>query len=149
MTDHTDHTAIEALLTTRRDALLADAAAAICATYTADAIVFNLAPPLVQPAGATRDVKGLQTWIAEKGGSVYSQVRDLTITVNGDLAVCSSLASMGAPPQAEQQFTLWYRSTLALRREGGAWMIFHEHESTPFYMDDMKNGARAAVDLQP
>lgn len=38
------------------------------------------------------------------------------------------------------------RVTLCLRRVGSAWMIVHEHESVPFYMD---GSFRAAVDLQP
>ena len=38
--------------------------------YTPDAVVFSLAPPLVQPADGTRDVEQLQAWFDEKGGSV-------------------------------------------------------------------------------
>jgi ketosteroid isomerase-like protein len=73
-------------------------------------------------------------------------VRDLRVTVDGDLALCTSLESMGAPPQSPQPFTLWFRSTLALRRIEGEWLIVHEHTSTPFHMD---GSFRAATDLRP
>ena len=77
---------------------------------------------------------------------MWSDFRDLHITVDGDLALCTSLHSMGAPPDSPQPFTLWYRSTLGLRRDEREWRIVHEHTSTPFHMDA---SLRAATDLQP
>jgi ketosteroid isomerase-like protein len=100
----------------------------------------------VQPEDGTRDVAQLQAWFEEKGGSVWADVRDLRVAVDGDLALCTALESMGSPPDAPQQFTLWYRTTLGLRRVDGKWLISHEHTSTPFHMD---GSFRAAVDLEP
>ena len=77
---------------------------------------------------------------------MHTQVRDLEVRVGGDVAFTTSLESMGAPPDAPQQFTLWYRCTLGLRRVDGSWRIAHEHTSTPFLMDGSN---RAALDLQP
>lgn len=141
-----DEQAIRRLVDDRTSAMRSGDAETICRTYTPDAVVFSLAPPLVQPAHGARDVAQMQAWFAEKGGSVWSQVRDLHVTVDGDLALCTSLESMGAPPDSPQPFTLWYRSTLGLRRVDGQWRIVHEHTSTPFHMDD---SLRAAVDLVP
>lgn len=141
-----DETAIRELITHRVNAMRAGDAKAVCEAYSPDAVVFNLAPPLVQPPDGARDVAQLQAWFDEKGGSVWSDVRDLQVTVDGDLALCTALESMGAPPDAPQQFTLWFRSTLGLRRIGGEWRIVHEHSSTPFHMD---GSFRAAVDLEP
>lgn len=121
-------------------------AEAICGPYISEAVIFSLAPPLVQPADGTRDVREMQKWFDEKGGSVWSQVRDLQVTVDGDLALCTSLESMGAPPDSPHPFTLWFRSTLGLRRLDGEWRIIHEHASTPFHMD---GSFRAATELQP
>jgi uncharacterized protein (TIGR02246 family) len=141
-----DEQAIRDLIDTRTKAMRSGDAETICATYVPDAVVFSLAPPLVQPADGARDVEQLQAWFDEKGGSVWSEVQDLTVTVDGDLALCTSIESMGAPPEAPQPFTLWYRSTLGLRRIDGQWRICHEHTSTPFYMDGSN---RAALDLTP
>ncbi|MFD0204902.1 MULTISPECIES: nuclear transport factor 2 family protein [Saccharothrix] len=44
------------------------------------------------------------------------------------------------------QFDLWFRSTVCLRRVDGVWRIAHEHTSTPFYMD---GSFSAALDLTP
>lgn len=141
-----DQAAIRTLIHDRTTAMCTGDAETICSTYATDAVVFSLAPPLVQPVDGTRDIGKLQAWIAEKGGSAWSEVHDLQVTVDGDLALCTSLNSMGAPPDSPQPFTLWYRSTLGLRRTDHQWRIVHEHTSTPFYMD---GSLRAATDLQP
>ncbi len=142
----TDETAIRELVDNRTAAMRTGDADALCRPYTADAVIFSLAPPLVQPPNGTRDVAAMRAWFEEKGGGVWSEVRDLRITVDGDLALCTSLESMGAPPDSAEPFALWYRSTLGLRRLGGEWRIVHEHTSTPFHMD---GSFRAATDLQP
>lgn len=141
-----DEKAIREMLDQRTTAMRKGDAETICAAYAPGAVVFTLAPPLVQPPDAARAVEQLEAWFAEKGGSVWVDVRDLKVTVSGDLALCTGLESMGAPPDAPQQFTLWYRSTLGLQRIDGTWRIIHEHTSTPFYMD---GSMRAATDLQP
>jgi len=141
-----DQPAIRTLIHDRTTAMRTGDAETICSTYAPDAVVFSLAPPLVQPPDGTRDIGKLQAWFAEKGGSAWSEVHDLQVTVDGDLALCTSLNSMGAPPDSPQPFTLWYRSTLGLRRTDHQWRIVHEHTSTPFYMD---GSLRAATDLQP
>jgi len=141
-----EETAIREMIADRTTAMRKGDAETICAGYSPGAVVFSLAPPLVQPPNGARDVARLEAWFAEKGGGVWSEVRDLQVTVSGDLALCASLNSMGAPPDAPQPFTLWYRSTLAFQRAGGNWQIIHEHTSTPFHMD---GSMRAATDLQP
>jgi ketosteroid isomerase-like protein len=145
-TNDANEQAIRQLIEDRAAALRAGDAVAACATYAPAARVFSLAPPLVQAFDSARDVASLQAWIDDKGGSVWTEVRDLVITVDGDLALATSIDAMGAPPEAPQPFTLWYRSTLGLRRLCGEWQIVHEHTSTPFHMD---GSFRAAIDLQP
>ena len=108
--------------------------------------MYSLAPPLVQPPDGARDVAQLQAWFDEKGGHVWADVRDLQITSTETSRCAPACESMGAPPDAPQPFTLWYRSTLGLRRVDGKWRIVHEHTSTPFYMDGSN---RAALDLTP
>ena len=141
-----DQTAIRTLIQDRTTAMRTGDAETICFSYAPDAVVFSLAPPLVQPPDGPRDIAKLKAWFAEKGGSVWSEVRDLQVTVDGDLALCTSLDSMGAPPDSPEPFSLWHRSTLALRRIDDQWRIVHQHTSTPFYMD---GSLRAATDLQP
>jgi ketosteroid isomerase-like protein len=63
------------------------------------------------------------------------------------VAFCTSLDSMTATPKGQQEpFTLWYRSTVGLRRIAGNWLVTHEHHSVPFEMD---GSFRASVGLKP
>jgi uncharacterized protein (TIGR02246 family) len=141
-----DESAIRQLVADRVSAMRTGDAEAICGSYAPDAVVFTLAPPLVQPPEDSRDVAQLRAWFEDKGGSVWSEVRDLKVTVDGDLALCTSLECMGTEPGSAQPFSLWFRSTLGLRRLDGEWRIVHEHQSTPFHMD---GSLRAATDLEP
>jgi uncharacterized protein (TIGR02246 family) len=141
-----DESAIRQLVDDRVTAMRTADAETMCAAYAPDAVVFSLAPPLVQPPEGSRDVRAMRAWFEEKGGGVWYDVRDLRVAVDGDLALCTHLASMGARPGSPQQFTLWFRSTLGLQRRDGEWRIVHEHTSTPFHMD---GSGRAATDLQP
>lgn len=119
----------------------------LVARYTSDATTFTLSPPLRNEPAAVRDASGLQAWFAGFEGPVDYEIRDLEVTAGDDVAFCHSLNRLTATnAAAHQTFTLWFRSTVCLRREDGAWRIAHEHTSTPFYMDGT---FRSAVDLRP
>ncbi len=142
-----EETTIQQLIADRARAMREGDAAHLVAGYAADAIVFSLAPPLRQAASNNSDVAGLQAWFDGHGGRVGYDVTDLDITIGADLALCTSLNRMGAPDDTPgEKFTMWFRSTLALRRVDQQWLIVHEHTSTPFYMD---GSMRAALDLTP
>lgn len=143
-----DKAAIEQLIADRVEAMKTGDAQAIVDTMAPSPVVYSLAPPLRQPEeNGTRAVAALQAWFDEKGGRVGSAVRDVEITAGGDVAFCHFLESMGSPDDTQgEKFTMWFRTTLGLRRVGGRWLIAHEHTSTPFYMD---GSMRAAADLQP
>lgn len=114
----------------------------VTARYTADAVLFTLAPPLRQP-GVASDPAGMRAWFADKGGPVEYEVRDLAVTVEGGLAYGTSLNRMA---DGNGVFELWFRATYVLRKVDGGWLIAHEHTSTPFYMD---GSFAAALDLKP
>jgi ketosteroid isomerase-like protein len=142
-----DETLIRQLVADRSAAMNRGDAQTIVDQYTDDPVVFSLAPPLQQPTEGTRSVANLQAWFDDKGGRVGSELRDLDVSVDGDVAFCHCLERMSAPDDSPgPKFVLWFRSTLGLRRVAGQWRIAHEHSSTPFYMDE---SMRAAVDLQP
>ena len=128
-------------------AVVADRAAAMhdrdaerfVAHYAPQIVKFDLAPPLLLSGPQGRDAEALRAWFASNpGGPVGYEIRDLTVTVGGDVAFCHSLNQVGG--------ALWYRSTLGLRKIDGEWLVTHEHNSTPFYMD---GSDKAALDLQP
>jgi ketosteroid isomerase-like protein len=114
--------------------------------YAAEVVVYNLAPPLRQPDDA-RNTGPVEQWLSTFDGPMSVEVRDLDVTVGGDVAYCTGLSCLTATPRgAQDSFTLWYRTTLGLQKIGGAWRITHEHESVPFEMD---GSMRASLNLQP
>ena len=115
--------------------------------YNAPQVVdFSLAPPLGGVTDGT-DPAPLERWLATFAAPPRQEVTQLEITTDGDVAFATSVDSLTATPGgATEEFTLWYRATVGLRRIDGKWLITHQHRSVPFYMD---GSFRAAVDLEP
>ena len=141
-----DEKQIRELVEAKAAALRAKDPKAMVEAYAEQVVVFNLAPPLRQPSDA-RDTVGVEQWLATFSGPMDAEVRDLEITVGGDVAFCTSLNRLTAVPAGtDEAFTLWHRVTLGLRRIGGTWRITHEHESVPFEMDGTM---QASLNLKP
>jgi len=125
-------------------ALSAKKAQEVIGHGTRNTVVFSLAPPLVAPAGG--GTAGLEAWFATWKGPIGYDRSRLAITAEADLAIAYGLARMTGEKIDGARVDLWFRETLALRKVAGAWKIFHQHSSVPFYMD---GSFRAAVDLGP
>lgn len=118
---------------------------AVVARFAPDAVAFTLAPPLVSPDW--RDAGAVRAWLSTFDGPVDYEIRDLVVTVGGDVGFCHSVNRLSATPRGGSgSFDLWFRSTVCVVRVDGGWRVAHEHSSVPFYMD---GSFRAAVDLRP
>ena len=116
----------------------------VAASYTPDAVIFSLAPPLVHHG---IDIAATQTWFDTWNGPVEIEPRDFHITVSGDIAFCQGYMRLaGNKKGVDQPVSFWMRETLCLERDGNTWRIVHEHASVPFYLD---GSLRPAFDLQP
>jgi PhnB protein len=102
-----------------------------------------LAPPL---RTAESGPEGLDAWFATWQGPIGYEIHDLGIAAGGDVAFCHGLARLTGTKTDGEKPDVWFRLTLGLRRAADGWVIVHEHESVPFYMD---GSLRAAVDLKP
>lgn len=111
--------------------------------YAPDALNFSLAPPL---RSAPPNAAELESWFATWEGLIDIEVKDLWIMAEGEIAMATSLNRMTGVKTDGETVDLWYRATLGLRKIDGRWMIVHEHESVPFYMD---GSYKAAIDLVP
>jgi ketosteroid isomerase-like protein len=119
---------------------------AVLAYYAPSAVLYTLAPPLRQ-TDDPHDPEPLSAWLATFEAPPEREVTQLEIVADGDVAYVTSLDRMTATPVGSpESFTLWYRSTLGLRRIDGEWLVAHEHHSVPFAMD---GSLRALVDLEP
>lgn len=125
-------------------------AARVLACFTTDVVSFSLAPPLREIGAVARDADALNAWFATFDGPLECEMRDLDITIGGDTAYGHSLNRLTATPRdTDVRFDLWMRSTVGLRKRDGAWLVAHEHVSTPFHMQTTDGTFRAATDLTP
>jgi ketosteroid isomerase-like protein len=136
--------AILAVVETMRRANHEKNAAEFAAQFATDAVIYNLAPPLVHHGV---DVREKQAWLDSWSTPVDIESRDLEVTVSGDFAFCHGYLRMrGTKKGAEGPVDFWMRETLCLERKRSGWQIVHEHTSVPFYMDA---SLRPAFDLKP
>ena len=141
-----DEDLIRELVQARAEALGAKDAKAMVAAYAAESVEFTLAPPLQQPSDA-RNTAPVEQWLAGFSGPMSMEIRDLQVTAGENVAFCTSLNCLTAiPVGSEESFSLWFRSTLGLRKLDGEWQVVHNHESVPFEMD---GSLRASVGLRP
>jgi ketosteroid isomerase-like protein len=85
---------------------------AIVEAYAPNAVIYDLAPPLGH-RGMSHD--SVTTWLAGWEGPIRIDARDVTLTVDGDLAFVSSLNRMRGRQGGEDQ-DMWYRTTVCLRK---------------------------------
>ena len=137
---------IRALIDDWADALRNKDADGVLACLGAGLVHFSLAPPLQYAGANALGKKGLEEWFASFKGPLGYDIRDLSITVDNNVAYSHSLNRIIGTRKDGERTDLWIRETLCFRKIGGEWKISHEHESVPFYMD---GSARAAIDLKP
>jgi PhnB protein len=116
----------------------------LMAHYTPDILAFDLAPPLQHAAADYR--RGFAEWFRTWSSPIRCEVRDLQVTVGGDVAFAHSLNHLSGDRISGERSDIWVRATICFEKVNGRWLAAHEHISVPFYMD---GSVRAAVDLKP
>jgi PhnB protein len=112
--------------------------------YDSGVVMFTLAPPLSNSGIHPRDLQG---WFDSWRGNLEYEVRDVRFMVGDDVAFMHNLTRVkGVTAESGESSEWWMRVTMGFRKRDGRWLIAHEHESVPFYMD---GSARAAMDLKP
>jgi ketosteroid isomerase-like protein len=144
MTSEADEAAIRTLIDERVAALRDHDGARAVAVLADDLVAFELAPPLV--AQRATDADAAQAWLDGFEGPVETEISDLRIHADGTVAFSHSLNRLRATRKGGGRVDFWMRSTLGLRKSGGAWKIVHGHTSVPFLMD---GSFKAAMDLEP
>src|SRR5207253_10367121 len=103
--------------------------------FAPNLVSFDVEPPL-RHLGAE---KKLESW--EQIFTLYEpplgyEVRDLTVLVDGDLAVTYAVNRLSGTLATGAKAGLWVRWTAAWQRKDGEWMIVHDQASVPMYFPD-------------
>jgi len=126
-----DETQIRQIIHEWRDALCARDLDRLMQYYSPNVVFFDAVPPHVhRGAGAYR-----RTWenmFAFLPAHLGSEVRDLDITVSGDLAAMHCLQRLINADTHEAATCGWVRVSVTYQRTDGQWRVIHEHVSVPF-----------------
>ena len=112
--------------------------------YARDIVSFDVIPPL-QHLGAEAQWKNWADVFAAYERPIGYDVRDLTITVGGDVAFGHSLNRISGRLKNGKKSGFWVRWTPCFRKIDGQWLIVHHQASVPFHVESGK----AALDLEP
>ena len=124
---------IRQLVEDQQSAVCAKDIDAIMAYYADEFAVFNVKPPF-QILDAREWRRVWEMSLAHFPASFGSEMRDLVVSVSGELAVAHYfLRFTGLPGEPS-----WIRVTAVYRRIAGRWLIVHEHSSVPIDPDALR-----------
>lgn len=113
--------------------------------YAPDVVSFDIEPPL-QHMGADAKRRNWERVFAAYEHPLGYEIRDLTITVGGDVAFAHSLNRLGGTSKSGTTTTgFWVRATTCFRKINGDWFIAHDQVSVPL---DVTTGG-ALLNLEP
>lgn len=138
-----DEEEVKAVLDDRLAAVAAKNPEASLRHYARHVVLFDLAPPLAQ---ISVDPASVQKWFDTWDGPIATELSDLVVRAEGDIAFAHGLLHMSGKRTDGSQGDFWSRTTVCLERRDGEWRILHEHNSFPMLMD---GSGKAATDLHP
>jgi len=113
--------------------------------YAPDIVSFDVQPPL-QRIGAEGKWQNWAYAFTLFQHPLGFEVRDLTITLGGDVAFTHSFNRLsGTLRNGNRSSGFWVRATVCFRKIDGKWLIAHDHASVPL---DFESG-RAVLNLEP
>jgi len=107
-------------------------------------IAYDVVPPL-QYKGKDAYRKDYLEFLAQYGGAIHVEYRDMRILSSGDVGFIHALERFTGKLKNGQQTDLWLRATSGVRKINGKWLIVHDHVSVPI---DFESG-KALLDLKP
>jgi ketosteroid isomerase-like protein len=112
--------------------------------YAPNIVSFDVDPPL-QYAGTDNKRRAWQEFFAVHTGPLAYEVRDLNVTMNGELAFVHSLNRVSRTLASGHASELWVRWTACFQQINGVWLVVHDHVSVPA---DLAHG-QAMLNLTP
>jgi uncharacterized protein (TIGR02246 family) len=143
-TADTDVTEIRGVIDSWVEAFRSHDVEAAMAVHAPDTVSFDIVAPL-RYVGVSAYRRPWEEAFENFPGPIEFEIRDLDITLGGDLAFSRSLNRMTATMGDGQQIDYWFRWTACFRKIEGRWLIVHDHTSVP---TDFASGM-AVLDLAP
>jgi ketosteroid isomerase-like protein len=116
----------------------------VMSLYAPTVTSFDIVPPL-RYAGTENKRRAWQEAFATYKGPMGYEMRDLTVTMDGELAFVHSLNHVSGTLAGGHVADMWLRWTACFRRIDNVWLVVHDHASVPA---DLAHG-QALVHLTP
>ena len=126
----TDQAAIGELLNNWARAVRAKDLRGILAHHSTDILMFDVPPPFeVRGIDAYRKTWGL--FYSAQAEPIAFDIQRMDIVAGADVAFAAVLMQCAEKGRDGERVPLDFRLTIGLRKEGGQWVIVHEHHSIP------------------
>jgi uncharacterized protein (TIGR02246 family) len=135
---------LEAVIEARVRGVRAKDLEAVLRLYAEDVVAFDLVAPL-QHRGREGLKKRLAEWFASFSTDIDYELRDVELSVSGDVAFDHHLTHVHATNRSGQVIDMWFRESVGYRSVSGQWLVVHQHSSVPM---NMTNG-QADITLRP
>lgn len=98
---------------------------------TDDVVMFDVPPPQDGARGIDAYRATWPPFLEFQAGGAAFELVELDVTAGEDVAWAFALLRCGTPEDLADRPDRRLRLTLGLRREGGRWLVAHEHHSFP------------------
>lgn len=102
---------------------------AVVADHAEDIVMFDVPPPHDGVRGLAAYGEVWPPFFAWQASGAVFEVVELDVTAGEDVAYVWALLKCGTPDELAEAPERRLRLTLGLRREGGRWVVAHEHHS--------------------
>ncbi|MDA0171345.1 nuclear transport factor 2 family protein [Solirubrobacter taibaiensis] len=123
------HEEVEALIRRWVDAIDRADLQGTLADHADDIVMFDVPPPHAGNRGKAEYEAAWPEFMQWQAGGALFELTELDVTADGDVAYAFALLRCGPPEWYEAEPEKRLRLTLGLRREGGRWVVAHEHHS--------------------
>lgn len=103
----------------------------VLADHADDIVMFDVPPPHDGVRGLAAYRETWPPFFAYQAGGACFEIVSLDVTAGADVAYAHALLRCDTPEGLAANPANRLRLTLGLRREGGRWVVAHEHHSFP------------------
>jgi uncharacterized protein (TIGR02246 family) len=126
-----DAAQIRALITRWADAVHQGDLAAVVDAHTEDIVLYDVPPPHQGIRGLAAYSAMWPPFFAWQAQGACFDIDTLEVTAGRDVAWAHALLRCGTPEELAADPEQRLRLTFGLRKEGGRWLVAHEHHSFP------------------
>lgn len=131
----TDRALIRELLEKWALAVRFDKKDEVLANHAADALIFDVLPPL-KYEGIDAYRNSWDQWQPEFEIPSLFDIHELNIVAGTDVGFAHFLIQCGGTLPDGEQIEEWVRATLCFRKEQDQWKVVHQHVSLPLFIEE-------------